>query len=462
MGKLFRIIVKVLCTSSAHYMTPIVNVRLDKRRMTTTGPNAGKYHIKIMVTFITFKGTVKDWDEQPYKTGLFATPEEYAVLMENDPKKKTRIERLKEIRKSIDAKKALAESIIDKYKITDQKKFDLYFLSNHQPESLAGQFDLKINELNEAKPEPKISSAEKYETALHSIQEFFGLNVSFHMCTAERLQQYEDWYTSQNRFKDNPKRKRKPHELEVQRKKSLTSVGINMRCLRHIFKRAIKAGIIPQTLYPFGEGEDYYTIPEGGDDTKQFLEHSEKDEFLSWKNESDELMELYDYAVFSYLGFGINFSDIARLRKSEIKGDYISKVRQKKKGRKKKSKQLLIPIHQRMREIMWRRGNKTIGKPDDYVFPILNDSMTAQDKFNRIRKLVKDTNEVLALIAKEKNLSIRPTTYTLRHTFSKQFMDMGASTEELQDALAHGTAKTTENYKHGFSMEKKKKFSQGL
>jgi hypothetical protein len=41
-------------------------------------------------------------------------------------------------------------------------------------------------------------------------------------------------------------------------------------------------------------------------------------------------------------------------------------------------------------------------------------------------------------------------------------MQLGASTDELQDALAHGTAKTTENYKHGFSIERKKKLSTGL
>ena len=41
-------------------------------------------------------------------------------------------------------------------------------------------------------------------------------------------------------------------------------------------------------------------------------------------------------------------------------------------------------------------------------------------------------------------------------------MEMGATTEQLQDMLAHGNAKTTESYKHGFALEIKKKFSDGL
>jgi site-specific recombinase XerD len=59
-------------------------------------------------------------------------------------------------------------------------------------------------------------------------------------------------------------------------------------------------------------------------------------------------------------------------------------------------------------------------------------------------------------------LSYKPGAYVLRHSFSNAFIEMGGTTEELQDALNHGTKNTTERYKHGFTFEKKKKMSEGL
>jgi integrase/recombinase XerD len=466
-------------------MTPTVNIALDKSYIIKKGPEAGKHHIKIWVTFIKWIGGKKDWDQQPYKTELFATPDEFSALMENDPKKKTRIERLKEIRKKVDAQKARAEFIIEKFHVTDKKKFDLLFLSEHKPETLAGQYQIKTNELRNAKPLPKISSAENYQTSLSSLQEFFGEGVSFHDCTAERLQEYENWYIEQPRSKNS------------EEKKSLVSVGINMRALRHIFKRSIKQSIIPETLYPFGSDEDQYCIPEGeGDPTKEFLDTGEKDVFLQhrftaykcdncdafvrkqgkqfplcpWCKQGslleivdDRFNELHDYAVFSYFANGINAADIFRMRKSQLKPEYIAFNRQKTKGRKKKKAKLhTIPMHSRMQEIIWRRGNKTIGIPDDFVFPVLNVSMTEEEQFKAIRSKVHEIDRMLAKMAKDLKWDVTPTMYTLRHTFSNEYTQAGATTEELQAALAHGSIRTTETYKHGFKMERQKKLSEGL
>lgn len=429
---------------------PTVNIALDKRYSNKDK----KYHAKVWLTFTRWDGSEKKWDQRPYKTGIFVTQKEFDSLMENDPRKKTRVERLKEIRRKLDAHKSKAEKIIADYHITTEAKFNQYFLSDQKPESLAGQFQIKIDELKKAK---KFSSAEKYETALTSLQTFFGEKVSFHECTPERLREYEQDYIGQNRDKEGKKGK-----------KSLTSVGINMRCFRHIFRRAIRVGIVPITIYPFGLGEDLYVIPEGeDDDTKVYLDQKEKEAFIAHCSNNEAIAELHDYAIFSYFGQGMNFSDIARLTRDKIKPHpdlqhgYISINREKTKGRRKKSKKLKIVIHSRMAEIIRKRGNKSLD-PTGYVFPILEKSMDEEGIFYRIRKLVKDTNEALVKIAKDLKLSIVPTTYTLRHTFSSQFIDLGGTTEELQEALGHAAAKTTENYKHGIVMHKKKKLSEGL
>lgn len=364
-----------------------------------------------------------------------------------DKNRNSRATHILDIRaKLVDIEKR-ARRIIDELHVNTQAEFEALFLTEDNIEAIAGHFKQKIQEATAAK---KISNEEKYTTAMNAFLGYFGPGVTFNDLTADRLQAYEDWYIEQPRSK----------KKENGEKKSLTSVGINMRCLRHIFKRAIKRGIIPESLYPFGIGR--YVIPEGGDDdTKKFMDTTEKNAFISWKHANDRLNELHDYAVFAYYANGINMSDVARLKKGSVFKEYIAIDRQKTKGRKKKNKKLIIPMHPTMQEIITRRGKKTL-IPDDFVFPILEYGMEEEAIFYRIRDLVDDVNDMLAIMAKDLKLEIKPTSYTLRHTFAFHFMKLGGTTDELQDALAHGSIKTTEHYKHGFELERKKKFSDGL
>lgn len=471
---------------------PTVDVKIEQRAL-TRGENIGKGHIKIWVTYKERVGLQKKWPQVPYKTGLFCKLEEFERIIDPAVKDRHLSTLLLDIRKKVNALRARANFIIDELGISDRKNFELHFLSGQGLDEIDGEFNVKIQELEAAN---RISSAEKYLTALRSMKEFFQLGssepvpVTYSMCTPDKLQAYEDWYTG-------PKKKG-----------SLTSVGINMRCFRHVFKRAMKKGIASERDYPFGTGG--YLIPEGGDETKKFLESEDKARFVSWRHAQDEAAitavkqsyqivfrtraleeqqdfrqwpnarkdelfdryamevidgrnEMHDYALFSYYGNGMNMSDLARLTRDRVFKEYLTINRQKTKlGKKKKNKVTAIPIHPVMREIIQRRGKKSL-VPGDYVFPILEYGSSEQEIFYRIRKLVDKVNEVLAIIYKELGLEIQPTSYTLRHTFSFHFMQQeGATTEDLQDALAHGSVKTTEAYKHGFSMDRKKKFSGGL
>lgn len=429
---------------------PILSMYLETRRVMGSGEHAGKCHIKLHVTFINRQNGKKIWVRRHYKTGVYCEVKDFDKIIDwNNKRYATNI---LDIRAKLNPIKGRAESILEK--VFTQREFEAHFLSDYTVDAIAPHYQEKIHELLLAK---KFSSAEKYATSLNSLQEHFGQGVTFNMLTPEELQKYEDAYVSKGIFKDNPVRRRK--DPIIQRTRSLTSVGINLRCCRHIFKRVIKKGIVLERIYPFGVGG--YVIPEGGDDTKQFLESDETRAFLDYKFEDERLAELHDYAKFSYFAFGINMADVARLRKPSVFKTYISIDRQKTKGRKKKSKKHIIPLHAEMKAIIKRRGKKSL-IADDFVFPILDYGTDEETTFYKIRALVDDINAMLAIIAKDKKFEIKPTSYTLRHTFSFNIMEMGGTTEQLQDMLAHGSIKTTESYKHGFALNIKKKFSDGL
>lgn len=397
---------------------PLLSFYLEKRRILETGPHAGKAHVKLCVTFIERVGNKKTWKQRHYKTGVYCKVTIFPKAIDWE-KNNVPTEAI-DARDLLRPIKKKAERIIET--VHTQKEFERHFLSGFSMDALAPHFEQKIAEITNAK---KISNTEKYATALRSFQKYFGEGVTFDMITPDSLQAYEDWYVNQNRDKKG-----------LKGKKSLTSVGINCRNLRHIFKRAIKKGIIPAAMYPFGM-EPLYVIPEGGNDNKKFLDTEEKDKFINWRHQNDDINRLHDYAKFSYYASGINMADIARLKRSSVYKEYISIDRQKTKGRKKKSRKLIIPMHPAMSEIINSRGNRLSLNPTDYVFPILTLGMDEEAIFYRIRTLVNDVNDVLALIAKDLKFEIKPTSYTLRHTFSFQFMQLGGTTDELQDALAH-------------------------
>lgn len=425
---------------------------------TTTGVNTGKYHIKTWITYKVVENGVKKWPQRPYKTGLFATMAEWDIIQDKRIKKVS--EHIKDIRSEITKLEAKANHIIDELRIYDQRTFELFFLAEHDLESVQGQYELKINKLLAVKPEPKISTAEKYTTSLKSLLEFSHPKLTFQEITPEFLQDYQGWYTSEQRT----------DEGVTGRAQSLTSVGINLRHLRGVFNQAINLKVISPEIYPFyspdrpGGGDEKYVIPEGEEEVKKFLPLDQVYRFLEYKTDNEKIAYFYDFAVFILFGNGMNPADILEFRVLDDRGDYFQKERVKTQGKKKKIKRVVTPIHERMRDVINRRGAAASGPVElnDYLFPIYSHVMTPQERFDARRQFVKDLNNTLSVLADELKLSYKPGAYVLRHSFSNAFIEMGGTTEELQDALNHGSKKTTEVYKHGFSLEKKKKLSEGL
>jgi integrase/recombinase XerD len=433
---------------------PTINVSLDRRKEIKTGEHAGRYHIKVWVTFKVARGGKKAWNQQPYLTQCFATPAEFELIW---GKNKPRRSDLLEICNTLIKLESKAIDIVEKG-IWDQKTFDLLYQSEFDIQTMAGQFEYKIalllQEDKEKGKEPRLSSAEKYRTAINSFMEFnkeiYGHgDVTFNEVNKEWCEAYQEWYT-------------KPVEegKKKGKRKSVTSVGINMRCLRHIFRQAIDLRIIPETLYPFGPGG--YIIPEGDpEQLDNFLDQDEKDKFIKHQSRDGVVAYYHDFARFIYYGNGLNIADMLSLKISNDFKEYLSIERIKTRGKLKKIKRIYIPVHSVMRDVMVRWGNKTLN-PNDYIFPILNNEMTPQERKLAIKRFNKYFNNACAKIAKEIGLDKKVQSYTLRHTHSFMMLLQGASTEILQDNLGHGSKLTTEKYKHRFTMDVKKKFSEGL
>lgn len=103
---------------------------------------------------------------------------------------------------------------------------------------------------------------------------------------------YEKWLTEQGR--------------------SISTVGTHVRPMRTVFKKAIDLGLIPPSMYPFGRNK--YKCP-ASKGRKIALDEADKNIVLQYEGEYQQDVDMWK---FSYLCNGMNFADIARIKRSNI------------------------------------------------------------------------------------------------------------------------------------------------
>jgi integrase/recombinase XerD len=114
----------------------------------------------------------------------------------------------------------------------------------------------------------------------------------------------------------------------LKEKKSITTVGIYVRCLRKIYNNAIKQGVIKKDEhYPFTG--DYYIIPKGRN-IKKALNKNEIAAIFNYEPISGTLEDrARDFWILSYLCNGANMKDILKWKEKNIDGEYIPFIRSK-------------------------------------------------------------------------------------------------------------------------------------
>lgn len=241
---------------------------------------------------------------------------------------------------------------------------------------------------------------------------------------------------------------------------SVTTVGIYLRALRAVFNTAISDKSIQEEHYPFGKRK--YEIPSAQNTKKAISLEEVRSIFRYQAVYGSSEHRAKDFWLLSYLCNGINVKDICLLKLKDLKGDHIEFVRAKTK-RKTRSNQKTIRIYvtSQVRDIVdrWSTNNK---KPDDYLFPIINDDMNAEKQHATIKEFTKSINKYIKSIAEQLGVEKHITTYTARHTFSTVLKRSGVSTEFIFEALGHVDKRTTENYLDSFENDTLKENAEPL
>ena len=300
--------------------------------------------------------------------------------------------------------------------------------------------------IEQLRHEKRISTANNYNLSLKSILAFAKGSktndikyLAFETITPAFLNDYEQWMLNEE--------------------KKITTVGIYLRPLRAIFNIAKAEGVINDEIYPFGKRK--YQIP-AGRNVKRALNKADLKKLFTYKvKKGSEQEKARDYWFFSYQCNGMNFRDIAELKISDIQGTNIVFTRTKSKNTAKaNSKKIVVPITNNIQSFIdkYRTGEAK----KDYVFPIFNPTMSAEDKHREIQNFIRFVNQHIKNLAKDAGVNPGISTYWARHSYSTMAVRNGATMEYLQESLGHQDMKTTINYFSGFEDNVKREVAEKL
>lgn len=407
-------------------LKPIASIEIDKRRQ----KNDNTYPVKLRITFLR--------KQKYYTLAVNLTKEDYELISNNQVGSlKGDIQRkdnLKKVKLKLDGHLLKAHQVID---CMNSFSFEQFEKSMFEQKPKANDFfSIFQNHINQYKNENRLGTAISYQNALNALIKFRP-SLPFTEITPEFLQSFENWFIAKGG--------------------SISTVGIYLRSLRTIINLCLEQGIMDQSSYPFGKRK--YIIP-AARNIKKALTIEEVGKIYHFKAIPDTWWQrAKDYWLFSYFANGMNMKDIAELTYDNLQGTNIVFIRAKtRRSTKAYMQPITIPINDDLKEIMERW--KIAGAK--FVFPILHDSMTIEQKQQAIHQTIKMTNKYMRLIAKSVGIEKEITTYYARHSFATILKRSGASTEFISDSLGHQSITTTRSYLDSFEDETKKEWMKVL
>lgn len=305
--------------------------------------------------------------------------------------------------------------------------------------SEAGKLDkLSVVELRE-KIIQKNSSASFFEFTNGVIDE---LKASQRFGTARSYKGVHDVLKAFNEGKDlafkdiNYKFLTKMEAAHLGNGNSYNGLAVYMRTIKAIFNRAAKTGVIEKDIYPF---TDYKIRTQPTE--KRALDVELLTTIITKEIPKGHVcFDTRNYFVASYMMYGMNFTDMAFLKKENIRDGRIQY------RRRKTAKLYDIKITDSLQKIlshyMENSGNR------EFIFPIIKREQLVE-QFKDIQWARKVYNKRLKVLAKLCGIDQNLTSYVSRHSFATQAMLNEVPLNAISAMLGHSSLKTTQVYLKG-------------
>lgn len=320
----------------------------------------------------------------------------------------------------IQKKKAEAMDII--MKLAEKKQLDGLSVAElkeriYRPEANQSFFNYANNLIEELKRANRFGTARSYKGVVSVLKEFCrNKDLPFSQLNYQFLCKFETNHLSKGN--------------------SYNGLSVYMRGIRAIYNKAIKVGIVEKEHYPFSS----YKIKSEPTE-KRALEWDKFKKVIELEIEpGDVCFNARNYFIASFMMYGINFSDMAYLRKENIINGRI------KYRRRKTSKLYDIKITDNLNKILSYYIEQN--NPYGYIFPIIRSDIPRQQDKN-IQWARSRYNRKLKLLAKLCGIEENLTGYVSRHSFATQAMLQEVPLNAISSMLGHSSLKTTEIYLKG-------------
>ncbi|MCK9612038.1 MAG: site-specific integrase [Bacteroidales bacterium] len=227
-----------------------------------------------------------------------------------------------------------------------------------------------------------------------------------------------------------------------QHKAKSNTVSVYMRTFRTLFNSAIKNEICFEVSYPFKSrnNPNGYSLEHLNTETqKRAITLEQMKLIINYKVKKEtDLFHAKNIFLFSFYAIGINFIDMANLKWNNIINNRIEYNRAKTGG------QFSILIQPELKKIIdyYKKNKKS-----DYILPIFNDThVTALQKYNRKKKMLRKFNSDLQTIAENLGIDFNITSYVSRHSWATIQKEKGTPTAIISEGLGHKTEAITQTY----------------
>jgi len=345
-----------------------------------------------------------------------------------------------------------ADAIINSLPVFSFNQFEQKFMN--EVKDWDNVFAAMIEHIKELKSEDRFSYAMSFESTLRAVKEFHEDKTFDFNSRNKVVNRYEKYLSGkQLNFVDITPAWLKKFEKYLKGKgKKKSTLGIYVRNLRVLFNLAIKKHNV-RAEYPFNEHK-----PKTSSKRKIALTAEQISLIANYQTDDPKAQFYRDMFMFSFLACGMNMTDIARLKYSNIEGNEIVFVRKKTEAEENTEEPLQIPITKRMQSIIDTHGVRAVGH-DAFIFPILRPEWDEERKFAEVRQLTKMVNQHLKRIAKAVKIKENVSSYVARHSWATISKNTGASTEYISEQLGHSSVSVTKLYLKGFEKATREKQS---
>lgn len=366
-----------------------------------------------------------------YSTGLSLNKQDWDLFEKSEPKdfnkKKSNANHLKPLYD--DLTEYFNDTLAPKVKyLSDNFSFDALNseLGKADIKTVNDAFQAKINNLI---ANNRIGNSTIYKTVRNSLEAYKGKKISFNSITVSFLNKYET-------------------HLSAEGVKTAT-ISLYMRTLRAIINNDGKP-YLKGDAYPFGRGKYLIKTSKGAEKIALTLKQIHAIEAFECGDLLTELCR--DIWLFSFYGSGINFTDIFRLKYTDIVLGELNFVRYKTRNTRNDETYLNVPILEPMKKIIKKHGNTS---KSGYIFPLLNDCKNETDRRKKIFNITHESNKRIKAICRELKhddgtLMIPDydsvNNYTARHSYATILNKLRVPESFISQQLGHSTQTVTQGY----------------